>query len=427
MQGKPLKSNALAAVALLAGMAPGLASAELNLVDTEPFRLDLGAYVSSFSGYQLLGYDTAGLVPESTGANAAVLRFEWKANIGRDVSVDIQNRFFWQLTPGSELGFGGLGLGATVPPERTLDLQSTIVDENGAYFEHDLDRAAVNIFSPVADITIGRQAVTWGKSNLFTVGDLWTQFSPFELDTSQKRGVDALRTLSYPGNGVEFEAIVVDRGELEDLSGGVRVGWTLGRGDYYGAIAKNYDRVWGLMGFAADLDTVRGHAELALPLEYQAGPDEDEVKLTEPRATIGADWFASGSFTALVEYHFNGPGTTEPGEYVAQFSSAPVTRGERYFVGKHYGGTALNYLLFDDTLTLSLAALSNLVDPSALLTPSIAYSISQNVTGTLGAYVGLGEYPEFDATATTPSEIVALNSEYGLYGNFFFMQLAGYF
>lgn len=421
------RSTVAAAAMLIAMGIPASASAELNLLDTEPLRLDLGAYVGSFSGYQVLGYDTDGLAPESTGANAAVIRFEWKANVGQDVSVDIQNRFFWQLTPGSDLGFGGLGLGATVPPERTLDLQSTIVDENGAYFEHDLDRLAVNVFSPVADITVGRQAVTWGKSNLFTVGDLWTQFSPFELDTSQKRGVDALRVLSYPGNGVELEAIVVDRGELADLSGGARVGWTLGRGDYYGAVAKNYDRVWGLMGFAADLDTIRGHGELALPLQYDAGPDEDEVKLAEPRATIGADWFASGSFTVLAEYHFNGPGTLDPEEYLGQFNSPAVSRGERYFVGKHYGGTALNYLLFDDTLTLSLAALSNLTDPSVLLTPTIAYSISQNVTGTLGAYVGLGEHPEFDSTALTPSEAVQLNSEYGLYGNFFFLQLAGYF
>jgi len=33
------------------------------------------------------------------------------------------------------------------------------------------------------DVTLGRQAITWGVAKLFPSADLWSQFSPFELDT----------------------------------------------------------------------------------------------------------------------------------------------------------------------------------------------------------------------------------------------------
>lgn len=423
-----LFSSRLATVALSIAcvLVPATASAELNLVDADALRLDLGAYVGSFSAYQTTPYETAGVLPDSTGTNAAVLRFEWKAGLGDNVTLDVQNRFFWSVSNRSNR-LGSFGLGSTVPPDRTLDLRSTIVDENGVLLEHDLDRLAINIFTSVADITVGRQAVTWGNSTIFTVADLWTQFSPFELDTSQKRGVDAIRVLGYPG-GFEVEAIVVDRGEdVEDLSGGFRVGWTLDRGDYYAGLAKSYERVWTLMGMAVDLGSIRGHGEIALPFGLEISTDEPPG-LERPRLTIGADWFASSKFTAFAEYHYNGPGTADPDQYLNELQSPALARGERYFIGKHYAGLAAAYLPMEDTLTLALSTVANITDPSVLVSPSLAYQISQNATATLGGYFGAGDYPEIAFDPANPA-ITTFNvfSEYGLYGHVYFLQLAGYF
>lgn len=410
---------------LIAFAFPALASAELHIVDSDALQLGLGAYVGTFSAYQRTPYETAGLLPKSAGTNAALLRLEWKAAFGDNVTADVQNRFFWTLSPAGA-SLGGLGLGATVPPKRSLDLQSEILNENGARLEHDLDRLALTIFSPVADITIGRQAVSWGNSTIFTLGDLWTQFSPFELDTSQKRGVDALRMLSYPGP-VELELIVVDRGTLQDLSGGVRAGWTLGDADYYAAVAKNYRSVWGLMGFAFDAGSGRLHGELGLPLALEL-ENEEPAGLRLPRATVGFDWFESSKFTAFLEYHFNGPGTQDPDKYLFDLQSPEVARGERYFLGRHYAGLGAAYLPFDDLLTLSLSAIGNLTDPSVLLSPSVGYALSQNVTATLGGFAGIGKYPDISFDPANPAlTSFKVFSEYGLYGQVFFLQLAGYF
>lgn len=400
------------------------AFAQLNLVDEDAFRLDLGAYVSSFSAYQRIPYDTGGLAPRAFGINASLLRLEWRAQLFSDITFDVHNRFFWTALT-NEQGSRGLGLGATVPPERTVDLQSTFLDGEGLYFEHDLDRLSLTFFTSFADFTLGRQAVTWGNSSIFTVADLWTQFSPFELDTSQKRGVDALRAMMYPA-GFELEVIAVDRGELDDLSGGVRLSRTMGIGDYYVGLAKNYERLWTLLGVALDLDVVRGHAEVALPIEIGLSDEDSGVGL--PRATVGADWFASSKFTLIAEYHFNGPGASDPSDYLAELQKPAVSRGERYFIGQHYAGLAAAYLPFEDTLTLSMSTIGNLTDPSVLVAPSLAYDLSQNTTATLGGYFGFGGYPELQTDPLSPFPTgLETKSEYGLYGNVFFLQLSGYF
>lgn len=405
-------SPSVVVVAMVLWAAP--AAAEVSLLEGETLGLRLGGFVSSFSAYRWTGYDTGGLVPETSGLNAAVLRLEWKANLGESTALDVQNRFFWSLAPAGTVG--AVGLGATVPPDRTLDLRSEIVDEEGVLLEHDLDRLALSVFTPIGDVTVGRQAVTWGNSSIFTTSDLWTQFSPFELDTSQKRGVDALRIISYPWDGFEIEAIVVDRGDIDRLSGGVRAGWTLGKGDYYGGVGRNYDNIWGLMGLAVDLSDFRGHAEMALPFD----PDSQNLRL--PRATVGIDYFSS-QLTGILEYHFNGPGAADSEDYLATLSSPEFARGELYFVGRHYAGLVLAYLLWDDLVTLSTSSMVNILDPSVLFAPSVSYQLSQSVSATLGGYFGFGEDPSFDLGAVPPLQ---LGSEFGLYGNLVFLQIAGY-
>ena len=51
-----------------------------------------------------------------------------------------------------------------------------------------------------------------------------------------------------------------------------------------------------------------------------------------------------------------------------------------------------------------------------------------NVTATLGGYFGLGKYPDISIDAANPLlTSFEVFSEYGLYGQVYFLQLAGYF
>jgi hypothetical protein len=58
---------------------------------------------------------------------------------------------------------------------------------------HNLDRFLVTIKTSVADILIGRQAIAWGSGHFINPTDVIAPFTFNELDTEERRGVDAVR------------------------------------------------------------------------------------------------------------------------------------------------------------------------------------------------------------------------------------------
>jgi len=385
---------------------PSLALAATPLIESDSFALELGGYTSSTTGVQHRPYDVPTL-PRTTGLAASLVRFEWRAYISDNITIDVHNRFFARVS--SAPTDASVGLGSTVAPERSVDLQSIIVEESGLLVEHDLDRASASINTRAGDITMGRQAVTWGVSLLFPVADFWTQFSPFELDTSQKRGVDGVRFLTYPGDRIEVDLIAVDRGSVDDLSAGARIGWSSDMADYHFMLARNYERIWMAMGSAVDLDWARLYGEIATPFL----PDESQLEL--PRATLGLNVLRS-KYTVSVEYHFNGLGDDE---LLAGIAKAEVARGEQYLLGRHYLGVAGSYTP-REFITFSLLALGALDHPSMLIAPSIDYEIAPDIHARFLSYVGVGDRPDLSGIPVVPSE-------FGAYGESYFFELSAFF
>lgn len=412
-------TGAAAVAAIGSSTAP--AAAAVDLLGGEGGGLRFGVYASNFSLFSRRDYQATDLIPQSFGANASLLRLEWSGALGESVSFVLHNRFFWSTAsvPATEKG-SGLGLGSSIAPRRSLDLESSVIDEGGAALTHDLDRFAVTIQSSLGDFTLGRQAITWGVGSIFTPNDIWSRFSPFELDTSQKRGVDAVRLLTYPGAESELEVVLVDRGGLDegrarDLSAGIRVGWSGGSIDYYIAVAKNYEHAVAMVGSTVDFDTFTGR------VEAQLRASTTELRYDLPLATLGLD-YQSTKASASLEYHFNGPGTAQADEYARELLLAPdeeVARGDRYFVGRHYLGVLASYNPIVE-LQLGAAATVNLVDPSAMLVPSLTYFFSQDVLGAIGAYVGVGDGPTLGR-----AEGIELGSEFGFLGTTYYFQMSG--
>jgi hypothetical protein len=275
--------------------------------------------------------------------------------------------------------------------------------------DHDIDRAAATIYTETADITLGRQGITWGRATLFPVADLWTRFSPFELDQTQKRGTDAVRVLAYPNYSTELDFVVADKGSLDDLSGGARYAKTLDFGDIFVAGGKFWNELILMGGISATKGHFRGRLEAAEPYDLDAG------ELDLPRATVGGDYIAADLQLSL-EYHFNGAGADEAAGYADQLQSEIFTRGESYFLGRHYVGALVSYAGFERT-NLALSLISNVGDPSVIVAPSFRYILSDEADINLGAFQGIGEDPEVSLVAPR------INSEYGTYGGFVFTQL----
>ena len=288
-----------------------------------------------------------------------------------------------------------------------------LVDQERLRVWHDIDRLSLTWYTAFADITAGRQAITWGISNIYPVGDLWAQFSPFELDTEEKPGLDAVRLLKYPKGNLELDAVVADRGSAENLSAGLRASLSLPWADLYAGGGKFWREVTGLVGISAPVGSYKLRAEGTLPYDL----NKNDFRL--PRVTLGVDWLG-GSTMISAEYNFNGIGATDPEDYLDVLEDPRYGQGETYFLGRHNLGALASWVPGNDRLNLTLSALMNLQDPSAAFVPNLTYDFGQNTRLSAGALLSFGDTPTF-----TPDP--QLFSEFGTYGDFVFTMLSVYF
>ena len=139
------------------------------------------------------------------------------------------------------------------------------------------------------------------------------------------------------------------------------------------------------------------------------------------RGTIGVDRIlqVGGKDLFLVaEYQRDNLAAADPAEYLALLQSAPFRRGELQVLGRDETAVQASYQLHP-LWGLAGLWLWNLNDRSALLSPSFAYSASDDVSLSGGIFFGLGD------GAITPAQPVP--SEFGLASNTGFLSLSWFF
>ena len=403
----------LPACGLALALVAAPAEAQIPLVRRETFQLDLTGYVRTLTGVHDAGFALPG-VTRTTGFHAAVTRLKWTAQVPGRVSVSVHDRVLASITSSGTSPVAGFGVSRT--PGRAFDLSSPWVEEERLEVVHDVDRLAITVFTPVADLTVGRQAVSWGTSSLFPVADLWAAFSPFELDTEEKPGIDAARALAYPFPGVEVDAIVADRGD-DGVSAGARVSASLARWEVWAGGGKLWNEAMAMAGTAYVGDVAKLRAEAVV------ARDTDGGETLDPRITLGIDRLGT-RLTVSAEYHFNGLGGAEPADYGARLVSPPFLRGETYYLGRHYlGGLAAWSPDLQNRLNLTGSVLANLTDGSVSLTPVATYDFGQNARMSIGALLSTGDPPIVEAASPLPR----LRSEFGSYGRLGFVTLSVWF
>ncbi len=391
------------------------AHAQFPILEHGATKLELGGYVRSLTGVQDLGY-TPPLGERRSGFNGEVIRLEWRLTVNKHVVFNVHDRLQAQVMSGDAPFGEAAGIGVSVVPGRAVDLSTNLLTADRLRVWHDLDRLAVTVYTGVADVTVGRQAVTWGTSSLFPVADLWTQFSPFELDTEEKPGMDGVRVLMYPAAGVELDAVMADRGVAKDLSAGLRATVGLPTADVYAGFGKFWNELIGMGGVSFLLDQTKLRFEGALPY------DMDAHGMERPRVTLGVDWL-SGKVQLTGELHYNGAGARNASGYVVQLQGPRFARGESYFLDRYYAGGVVAWQPdAGGRMNLVLSGLVNLSDPSAALTPLVSYDFGQSTSVSIGALQTFGRTPLFPAFG-----LPELRSEYGTYGNMWFTRISVFF
>ena len=343
-----------------------------------------------------------------------------------DVSPRIQDPLFFR----ESIYFSTL----SPPSYRAYDFDSRLYPAEGAEVEsfglfHNLDRLDVTFKTTFGDLILGRQAIAWGSARTVNPTDVVAPFAFNELDTEERRGVDAVRLRIPIGRMAELDLGII-AGHQWDM----RQGAFYARGKFY---LWNSDLSLLVLGFGDDLmlgfDLARsiGGAGYWLEAAYVIGgalrdPEGVGGEVSNYiRLSTGLDYSFSGSIYAFLEYHFNGAGRGESTEYSRLFSSNAYRYGSVYFVARHYliGGVTWQ---ISPLIPFTGSIITNLNDGSFILVPRIEYNLAENVYLAAGAFWGVGKGPEL-RPVEPESAIYSLRSEFGAYPRTLFTSFRIYF
>ena len=351
------------------------------------------------------------------------LRLSTSPRIGI-VGLDIAYEQGLQLFTDPELGglpFASFGDIETRTP--WLPLQGTIAEGDHARWTHRVDRLSMRI--PIGDrveLSAGREAVSWATTLFLTPADPFAPFDPADPFRDYRAGVDVARVRMYAGTFTEFEAVVnpTKIGDETNLTALVRGTTLVGRWEVGGWGGIIFDRPG-----AAIFATVTSWG-MAFRGE---GSVRDEPGETVWRAAVGADrnfTLASRDLYVALEYQYDGFGAESGRDLIPTILSVPYSRGELQVLGRHE--TAIQAAWQASPLvSVEWLTLWSLSDGSVLLSPAASLSLSNEVTGRAGLFLGFGSEtrPPPPIPGAPDTELPA--SEYGVVPASLYVSVTAYF
>jgi hypothetical protein len=305
-----------------------------------------------------------------------------------------------------------------------------------------IDRLNVRVSLPHADVTVGRQAITWGKTYFWNPLDVFLAFDPRQFDQDYKPGIDAVRVQVPLGPFSGVEAVgaagrtILASGQFEDPQEDVDATWfgsalvarafTTARGFDLslqgGKIYGGYQVGFSLAGELGPLE-VRGEAGRFLaqggsPLIFPRlfGPD---VPLVEDAtvAVVGVGHRFESSLTLEAEYFRNGFGDPDAlDESLVRFAT-----GGSLDLSENLFAAAVSY----EILPILLGQLGTIVsidDGSLQVQPRLSWSASDEIEVLGGAIISQGEQPALGGPLG-----ITLRSEFGSFADVYYAEVKWYF
>jgi hypothetical protein len=325
-----------------------------------------------------------------------------------------------------------LSLGLKAQNYRAFDLDSRLYPQekeklNSFAILQNLDRCFLDLKINFADIYLGRQAIAWGSAHVVNPTDIIAPYSFNELDTEDRRGVDALRMRIPLSSLEEIDAGYVfgDDFEFENSALFLRGKFNYRRTDISLLLVGFQENL--LAGF--DLTRSIGGAGFWLEQGYvftgalNGGGSRNGNNYF--RSSLGFDYSLKNGTYLFLEYHFNQAGVCKPEDYLTRLGGTAYQEGSVYLLGRHYLAPGISYQI-TPLITFSGEALINLTDPSVFIMPRVEYNIAENIYLSAGAYFGLGRGP---TAVISQNDVPALRlrSEFGSYPDLYFSSFRVYF
>ncbi len=281
---------------------------------------------------------------------------------------------------------------------RVGDLGSNL--DNGERHDvfQNLDRLNLQVTLPAGDLTLGRQAITFGAARVISPTDIFLPFDVRTFNQEYRVGVDAIRYQQPLGSLGELDLgyIAGDDGAADNSAAYLQARANANGNDMFLVLARFADQNLAGVG----LQRALGDLGFWLEAAHVAG-DQDYW-----RASIGLDRAFGEYVFGQIEYHYNGAGSGEPADYASLFATPAYRTGGVFLLGEHYLMPSLS-ITASPLTAVSIAAFINLSDESAFLALAAQRSLSDNLYADAGLYLFGGSNFE------TGTGTIAFGSEYG--------------
>jgi hypothetical protein len=320
--------------------------------------------------------------------------------------------FEQRLRVASSAGAGGAAgvLPTEAPaPFRVAQLDWQFASSDRAEWRGEIDRAALHLHTSRGDITIGRQAVGWGRGALFGAIDLFAPFTPLEADREWRRGVDAVRADVKLADRVSLDSVAALGTSIDASIFASRLRGYAGKIDLEGVGGYRAGDLFGGVTSSAAVAGIELHGEVAL---FRTDATPGSLVFSDRRSVVKA--VGGGSYRVplangillFVEYHYSGFGAASSDRITTELSDAAFQerylRGDTQILGRHAVAALASYE-YSPELSVAATWIHSPRDASGVIVPSATWTISDALSLVVNAYVPYGEAPVGPA----------LRSEYG--------------
>lgn len=276
------------------------------------------------------------------------------------------------------------------------------IDEAGTNLDLRLERFSYSFSRKNYDFTIGRQPLTLGRGRWFSILDIINPFAPGALDTTYKPGIDALTISRSLSPTEDLQLIAAASPQNDDGAWLVR----------YRQLIRSLDLEWVAgtfrsrrligVGYEGEIGRQPIFGELAL---FEVLPQKDLLNTGDSTAfsgSLGLEWLLGPMEFLSISYFYQDFGARSPQDLPKAWLSAPIAQNWGFLGMRSYLHLGHSKTL-DLKRSVSLNAMFNLEDESAILQPRLTWILNQKTDLTFWAFHGLGKselQSEFGSSGT---------------------------
>lgn len=255
-----------------------------------------------------------------------------------------------------------------------IDVHHYLHEDDGMDNRMYLYRAFATLHLGRHDVKAGLQRVPFGVGRIWTPTDVFNPLNALSLEQDERVGVTAMRGEFHPGDMTRIEVTGSVGDEWTSDKAAIRVKSFIEKADVALSVIYSDDE----SRYGYELEGNLGDTGMEIRSEG-AYVDRFHELDNYVMGMIGFDYGFENSLTVAGEYLYHGAGYNNKDEY----DMASNRPGSWVQLGKHYAGVTLSYQ-WSPLLTLNVAAIQNLSDSSFFMSPSIMYSLSDNISLSAG-------------------------------------------